>query len=76
MIPAIFVFAYLAVVVYIGVFAFRRSKGAGAEDVFLARKQKESLHPLVNLVDLMPLYMFNAYGASTDWIARDRPLLQ
>src|SRR6185312_16722143 len=27
------------------------------EDVFLARKQKDSLHPLVNLVDLMPLYM-------------------
>ena len=24
----------------------------------------------------MPNYMFNAYGASTDWIARDRPLLR
>lgn len=36
MIPAIFVFIYLAVVVYIGVFAFRRSKGHGAEDFFLA----------------------------------------
>ena len=35
------------------------------EDVFLARKQKDSLHPLVQLVDLMPDYMFNAYGAST-----------
>jgi NitT/TauT family transport system substrate-binding protein len=23
----------------------------------------------------MPLYMFNAYGASTAWIERDRPLL-
>jgi NitT/TauT family transport system substrate-binding protein len=46
------------------------------EDVFLARKQKESLHPLVNLVDLMPLYMFNAYGASTEWIAKDRALLR
>src|SRR6185503_16040998 len=46
------------------------------EDVFLARKQKDTLHPLVQLVDLMPLYMFNAYGASTDWIARDRPLLR
>lgn len=46
------------------------------EDVFLARKQKESLHPLVNLVDLMPLYMFNAYGASLDWIAKDRALLR
>ena len=24
----------------------------------------------------MPNYMFNAYGASTDWIAKDRPLLR
>ncbi len=46
------------------------------EDVFMARKQKDSLHPLVNLVDLMPLYMFNAYGASTEWIAKDRALLR
>jgi ABC-type nitrate/sulfonate/bicarbonate transport system substrate-binding protein len=46
------------------------------EDVFLARKQKDTLHPLVQLVDLMPLYMFNAYGASLDWIAKDRPLLR
>src|SRR5215471_1982090 len=46
------------------------------EDVFLAKKQKESLHPLVQLSDLMPNYMFNAYGASTEWIARDRPLLR
>ncbi len=46
------------------------------EDVFLAKKQKASLHPLVQLADLMPLYMFNAYGASLDWIARDRALLR
>ena len=46
------------------------------EDVFLAQQQKSTLHPLVQLVDLMPLYMFNAYGASTDWIAKDRPLLR
>jgi NitT/TauT family transport system substrate-binding protein len=46
------------------------------EDVFLAQQQKSTLHPLVQLVDLLPLYMFNAYGASTDWIARDRPLLR
>jgi ABC-type nitrate/sulfonate/bicarbonate transport system substrate-binding protein len=46
------------------------------EDVFLAKKQKPTLNVLVQLVDLMPLYMFNAYGASTDWIARDRPLLR
>ncbi len=46
------------------------------EDVFLAKQQKSSLHALVQLVELMPLYMFNAYGASTEWIARDRTLLR
>jgi NitT/TauT family transport system substrate-binding protein len=46
------------------------------EDVYLAKKQKDSLHVLVQLVDLMPNYMFNAYGASLDWIAKDRPLLR
>jgi ABC-type nitrate/sulfonate/bicarbonate transport system substrate-binding protein len=46
------------------------------EDVFLAKKQKDTLHPLAQLVDLMPLYMFNAYGASLDWIAKDRALLR
>jgi NitT/TauT family transport system substrate-binding protein len=46
------------------------------EDVYLARKQKPTLNLLVQLVELMPNYMFNAYGASTDWINRDRPLLR
>jgi ABC-type nitrate/sulfonate/bicarbonate transport system substrate-binding protein len=46
------------------------------EDVFLAKKQKPSLNLLVQLADLMPNYMFNAYGASLDWIARDRALLR
>jgi len=46
------------------------------EDVYLAKKQKPTLNLLVQLVDLMPNYMFNAYGASLDWIARDRPLLR
>ena len=46
------------------------------EDVFLAKKRKPSLNALVNLADLLPLYMFNAYGASLDWIARDRALLR
>jgi NitT/TauT family transport system substrate-binding protein len=46
------------------------------EDVFLARKQKNSLHPLVQLAELLPLYMFNAYGASIEWIAKDRALLR
>ncbi len=46
------------------------------EDVFLAAKQKPGLHPLVQLAELMPDYMFNAYGASLDWIARDPDLLR
>jgi NitT/TauT family transport system substrate-binding protein len=46
------------------------------EDVYLAKKQKPSLNVLVQLVDLMPLYMFNAYGASQEWIARDPDLLR
>jgi ABC-type nitrate/sulfonate/bicarbonate transport system substrate-binding protein len=46
------------------------------EDVFLAKKQKPSLNLLVQLADLMPNYQFNSYGASLDWIARDRPLLR
>jgi NitT/TauT family transport system substrate-binding protein len=45
------------------------------EDVYLAQKQKPGLHALVQLADLLPLYMFNAYGASTEWIARDRALI-
>ncbi|HEX8190656.1 MAG TPA: sodium:solute symporter family protein [Pyrinomonadaceae bacterium] len=49
MIPAAFVFVYLAVVVYIGVFAFRRSKGQGAEDFFLAGR---SLGTFVFLLSL------------------------
>jgi ABC-type nitrate/sulfonate/bicarbonate transport system substrate-binding protein len=46
------------------------------EDVYLAKKQKPTLNVLAQLVDVMPNYMFNAYGASTEWIARDRPLLR
>jgi ABC-type nitrate/sulfonate/bicarbonate transport system substrate-binding protein len=46
------------------------------EDVFLAAKHKPGLHPLVQLAELMPDYMFNAYGAATDWIARDPDLLR
>ena len=46
------------------------------EDVYLARKQKPALNVLVQLSDLLPDYMFNAYGASLDWIARDRALLR
>src|SRR5437764_700069 len=46
------------------------------EDVYLAKRQKPALNVLVQLADLMPNYMFNAYGASLDWIARDRALLR
>jgi ABC-type nitrate/sulfonate/bicarbonate transport system substrate-binding protein len=46
------------------------------EDFYLAKKQKPALNVLVQLADLMPDYMFNAYGASLEWIARDRALLR
>jgi NitT/TauT family transport system substrate-binding protein len=46
------------------------------EDVYLAKKQKPSLNVLAQLAEVMPNYMFNAYGASLDWIARDRALLR
>jgi Na+/proline symporter len=36
MIPALVVFAYLGVALYIGIFAFRSSHGRSAEDFFLA----------------------------------------
>jgi ABC-type nitrate/sulfonate/bicarbonate transport system substrate-binding protein len=46
------------------------------EDVFLAQQKKPGLHPLVQLAELMPNFMFNAYGAATEWIARDPDLLR
>ncbi len=47
MIPAIVVFIYLAVVVYIGIFAFRKATGRGkAEDYFLASRSLTA-YPLV-----------------------------
>ena len=49
MIPALIVFAYLAVVLYIGIFAFRGARGAGAEDYFLAGR---TLGPAVFLLSL------------------------
>jgi solute:Na+ symporter, SSS family len=50
LIPAVVVFIYLAAVVYIGVFAFRRSKGSHkAEDYFLANR---SLGTFVFLMSL------------------------
>jgi len=50
LIPAVIVFCYLAIVLYIGVFAFRRTgAGAGAEDYFLAGR---ALGPAVFLLSL------------------------
>ena len=46
------------------------------EDVYLAQKQKPGLHVLVNLSDLLPLYFYNAYGVSDDFLARDHDLVR
>jgi NitT/TauT family transport system substrate-binding protein len=46
------------------------------EDVFLAQSQKPGVHVLLNLADLLPLYFFNAYGVSDDFLAKDRGLVR
>jgi len=63
MIPALVVFAYLAVVLYIGIFAFRTSRANSAEDYFLAGR---SLGPTVFLLSLFGTNMtaFSILGAS------------
>lgn len=64
MIPAIIVFIYLAIVLYIGIFAFRRAKGKHeAEDYFLASR---SLGPFVFLLSLFGTNMtaFAILGSS------------
>ena len=64
MIPAIVVFLYLAVVLYIGIFAFRRARGKEeAEDYFLASR---SLGPFVFLFSLFGTNMtaFAILGSS------------
>ncbi|HEY0285018.1 MAG TPA: hypothetical protein VGC23_06480, partial [Vicinamibacterales bacterium] len=63
MIPALVVFAYLAVVLYIGIFAFRTSRRNNAEDYFLAGR---SLGPTVFLLSLFGTNMtaFSILGAS------------
>jgi SSS family solute:Na+ symporter len=64
LIPAIVVFIYLATVLYIGIFAFRRSKGTvKAEDYFLANR---SLGPFVFLFSLFGTNMtaFAILGSS------------
>ena len=53
MIPAVFIFVYLGIVFYIGVFAFRHTAHRDdAEDFFLASRQ---LGPLVFLVITSPV---------------------
>jgi solute:Na+ symporter, SSS family len=64
LIPALVVFLYLAIVVYIGVFAFRRSSGKeAAEDYFLAGR---TLGPFVFLMSLFGTNMtaFAILGSS------------
>jgi solute:Na+ symporter, SSS family len=64
LIPAIVVFIYLGIVLYIGIFAFRRSKGKEkAEDYFLAGR---SLGPFVFLFSLFGTNMtaFAILGSS------------
>ncbi|MDT7604268.1 MAG: solute:Na+ symporter, family [Acidobacteriota bacterium] len=64
MIPAIVVFIYLAIVLYIGIFAFRKAKGKEeAEDYFLAGR---SLGPVVFLLSLFGTNMtaFAILGSS------------
>jgi SSS family solute:Na+ symporter len=63
MIPALVVFLYLAVVLYIGIFAFRTSRTSSAEDYFLAGR---SLGPTVFLLSLFGTNMtaFSILGAS------------
>ena len=46
------------------------------EDMYLAMKQKPGLHALTSISDLLPLYMFNAYGGSNDFVGRDRALIR
>ena len=64
MIPALFVFLYLAIVLYIGIFAFRRAKSKHeAEDYFLASR---SIGPFVFLLSLFGTNMtaFAILGSS------------
>ena len=63
MIPTIFVTLYLAVVLYIGIFAFRKRRGQGAEDFFLAGR---SLGGMVFLFSLFGSHMtaFAILGSS------------
>jgi len=45
------------------------------EDIYLAMKQKPGIHTRPHRRSL-PLYMFNAYGGSTDWVGARRALIR
>jgi len=63
LLPVLFVSLYLSAVVYIGIFAFRSSRGTGAEDFFLAGR---SLGGFVFLFSLFGTHMtaFAILGSS------------
>jgi SSS family solute:Na+ symporter len=63
MIPAVFIFLYLGIALYIGVFAFRKTHPRTAEDYFLAGR---SLGPFVFVLSLFGTHMtaFSILGAS------------
>jgi SSS family solute:Na+ symporter len=63
MIPTVFIFLYLGVALYIGVFAFRKWRGRTAEDYFLAGR---SIGPFVFVLSLFGTHMtaFSILGAS------------
>lgn len=46
-----------------------------AETLYLARQQNPDVHPLLTLGEVMPDYMYNAYGAAEAIITKDRALL-
>ncbi len=46
------------------------------EDIHLAMEKNPKLHSLIDLSKLLPNFVYNVYGASSDWIARDRELLR
>jgi NitT/TauT family transport system substrate-binding protein len=46
------------------------------EDTYLAMKEKPGTHVLFEISELVPDYVYNMYGASTEWLARDRELLR
>lgn len=46
------------------------------EDFHLAVQKNPGIHALADLAKLMPNFVFNAFGAQSAWIARDRALFR